>query len=80
MTETEILKKLDVIFREVFDDDELTLSMSTSAKDIDEWDSLNQIKIILACEREFTIRIRPRQVNELKDIGEMVAFIADRIN
>ena len=46
MTETEILKKLDVIFREVFDDDELTLSMSTSAKDIDEWDSLNQIKII----------------------------------
>ena len=51
----EILLSLTSIFRIVFDDKNIKLDKNTSADDIEEWDSLSQIKIILACEKNFLL-------------------------
>jgi acyl carrier protein len=72
-----VLEKLTHIFRDVFDDDSLALTRTTTAHDIEEWDSLNQIKLILACEKAFDLRLKPREINTLPDIGAMIDHIHD---
>ena len=71
MDDDQILAKLSKVFSDVFDE-ELNLSRSTTASDIEEWDSLNQIKIILACEKEFVVRLNARDINSLDNIGAMI--------
>ena len=71
----QILIKLQNIFRVIFDDDNIKLNSNTTAEDIEEWDSLNQIRIILACEKEFSVKLNVREVNNFADIGEMVAHL-----
>ncbi len=68
----EVLTKLTGVFRTVFDDDRIVLRPATTSDDIEEWDSLNQIKIILACEQAFGLKLKPRAVNSLRNVGEMV--------
>ena len=58
MERTEIFKKLDEIFNDVLDpDDEITLNENSCADDIDEWDSLSHIQLVVAIEKEFGIRV-----------------------
>ena len=71
----QILIKLQSIFRVIFDDDSIKLNSNTTAEDIEEWDSLNQIRIILACEKEFSVKLNPREINEFVNIGEMVEHL-----
>ena len=71
----QILIKLQSIFRVIFDDDSIKLNSNTTAEDIEEWDSLNQIRIILACEKEFSVNLNPREINEFVNIGEMVEHL-----
>ena len=72
-----ILKKLENIFHLIFDDEQIKLSYGTTALDIEEWDSLNQIKIILACEKEFLVKLNPREINNFSNIKEMVEHLND---
>jgi acyl carrier protein len=67
-----ILQALTVIFQEIFDDDDISLKRETTALDIEEWDSLNQIKIILACEKAFDVYLKPREISAMENIGDMV--------
>ena len=76
MTDDAIMEKLTEVFRDVFDDASLLLTRDTSARDIEEWDSLNQIRLLLACEKKFGIKLKPRDINSLADIGEMVDHLA----
>ena len=71
----QILIKLQNIFRIIFDDDSIKLNSNTTAEDIEEWDSLNQIRIILACEKEFLVKLNPREINDFVNIGEMVEHL-----
>ena len=71
----QILIKLQNIFRIIFDDDSIKLNSNTTAEDIEEWDSLNQIRIILACEKEFFVKLNPREINDFVNIGEMVEHL-----
>ena len=71
----QILIKLQNIFRVIFDDDSIKLHSNTTAEDIEEWDSLNQIRIILACEKEFSVKLNPREINDFVNIGEMVEHL-----
>ena len=48
-----------------------------TAEDIEEWDSLNQIKIILACEKEFSVKLNVREINNFANIGEMVTHLSN---
>ena len=66
------LATLTEVFREVFDEEGLVPTLETTADDIEEWDSLNQIKLIISCEKAFDIRLKPREINGLQNVGEMV--------
>ncbi|MCI7402051.1 MAG: phosphopantetheine-binding protein [Christensenella sp.] len=78
MTREEILNKLNNIFNQVFDR-EITLLESTSAKDINGWDSLTHITIISMVEEEFEISFTMKQVLEMQNIGDMISIIEEEI-
>jgi acyl carrier protein len=79
MTNDEILEKLQGVFRNIFDDDTIVLTGNTTANDIEEWDSLNQIKIILACEQVFMCKLNARKINTLENVGQMVDYVAGEL-
>lgn len=66
-----ILEKINQIFKKVFDDDQIIVNFSSSAMDIDEWDSLNNIQIIIAVEKEFKIRFQSSEIRGWNNVGEM---------
>jgi len=76
MEKEDILEVLTEVFQEVFDDDSLILNRETIADDIEEWDSLNQIKLIVESERAFNVRLKSRDINILENIGEMVDHLS----
>lgn len=78
MTHEEIMERLTEVFREVFDDDSINICDSTTANDIEEWDSLEHINLIEAVEKEFSMRFQMREVSGMKDVGEMADIIAAR--
>lgn len=71
----EIKERLQEIFRDVFDDEELEIRDDMSAKDIEDWDSLAQINLIIAIEKEFGVKFNLEEVSKLKNIGEMLVQI-----
>ena len=70
----DILKKLEVIFRDVFDDD-IVLTNETTANDIEDWDSLAQINLLVAIKKEFKINFNLEEVSKYKNVGDMVEAI-----
>lgn len=78
MTETEIFTRLNRVFRKVFDDPAITVTRKTTAKDIEDWDSLEHITLIGAVEREFRMRFTMKEVSSMKNVGEMADIIASR--
>ena len=66
-----ILDKIADIFKKIFDNESISITRLTSAKDIDEWDSLNNIQIIIAVEKEFQIRFRSSEIRGWNNVGEM---------
>lgn len=75
MKRTEIFEKLNGIFRDVFDDEELTVSEGTTAADVEGWDSLTHIMLLSAIEDEFGVKFDMKAVQELKDVGAMADLI-----
>ena len=63
------------IFRLIFDDNELSITEETHAENIEEWDSLNQIKIILACEKKFKVKLKARDINNLENVGAFINLL-----
>lgn len=78
MTEQEIYDKLNEVFQDIFDDDSITVSASTTADDIEDWDSLEHIRLIAAVERRFGVRFKMGEVSSMKNVGEMVSIINER--
>ncbi len=78
MTKDEIYERLTAVFRDVFDDETLTIGDSTTADDIEDWDSIEHITLIGAVEDEFGIRFRMGEVSGMKNVGEMVRIIMER--
>jgi len=70
-----IFQKLNKIFREVFDDDNLVVKPQTSAADIPDWDSVNHIRLIVSIESEFRVRFAVNEIEELKDVGDLVKLL-----
>lgn len=72
MTREELFGKLQEIFRDIFDDETLEITDSTNASDIDEWDSLNHINLVVAIEKEMKIKFSFEELASLKNVGAMV--------
>lgn len=79
MQEQEVYAKLNEIFQDVFDDESIELTAQTSAADIEEWDSLAQISIVVAVQDEFGIKLNVGEATALHNVGEMVNLILSKI-
>ena len=79
MTHEEIMEIVRRIFREVFDDDTLEVNDSTNSSDIEDWDSLEHISLIISMENEFNLKFDLKEVNKLANVGEMVDLIASKL-
>ena len=77
MTRPEIFEKLTEIFRDVFDDETITISETTTAADIEEWDSLTHITLLAAVEDEFDVKFSMKAVQGLKNVGELADLVAE---
>lgn len=77
MTREEAYERLTNVFRDVFDDDEIVLQDSTTAADIEDWDSFEHINLVVAVEDEFSFKIPMGKVVTMKDVGEMVDLILE---
>ena len=71
----EVMGLLNPIFRDVFDDDELVIEGNTTAKDIDGWDSLTHIRLVISIEKAFDLRFTAAEISALENVGEMVELI-----
>lgn len=79
MTERDIYDALHAIFRDVFDDPELTIGPETTAADIPEWDSFNHVNLIVATEIRFGIKFRTAEIGALGNVGDFVALIQEKL-
>ncbi|MBR5407714.1 MAG: acyl carrier protein [Lachnospiraceae bacterium] len=80
MTRKEIMDKVNEIFRDVFDDDSLVIVDSTNSDDIEDWDSLEHISLIISMEKEFDLKFDIKEVNKLENVGQMVDMIKDKLD
>jgi len=71
MTRTEMMESISKLIRDIFDDESILISEQSSAKDIDDWDSLNNIKIVIAVEKKFKIRFKAAEIRTWNNVGEM---------
>jgi acyl carrier protein len=69
------MDRLQAVFRDVFNDDALVLRPEMSAADIPGWDSLSNVLLIIAIETTFRIRLKPREINALSNVGDMMALV-----
>jgi acyl carrier protein len=73
----DIQKRLNDVFREVFEDNEIEIHDKMTAADIEEWDSLMHIVLVIAAEKVFGVKLNAAEVGKLKNVGEMIdAFIS----
>ncbi|MCX6210736.1 MAG: acyl carrier protein [Bacteroidetes bacterium] len=80
MSKEEVIKKVNEIFIDVLENDSIIINDETTANDIEEWDSLNHIMLVVEIEKQFGIRFSANEVQGFKNVGEMCAAIALKIN
>ena len=76
MEKKEILHRVEEVFRDVLDNEEIILAEITTANDIDEWDSLTHVELVRAVEKAFGIRFTSAEILSWKNVGEMVESVA----
>lgn len=79
MTRKEIFEKLEEVFHDIFDDESIVLKDTTTVEDIEDWDSLEHINLIVAVEKCFGIKFTMGEVTGMKNVGEMAGIIEERI-
>lgn len=67
--------KIQEIFRDIFDDEELVIQDSTNSSDIEDWDSLNHINLVVAIENDLNIKFDLEELSNLKNVGAMIDLI-----
>lgn len=79
MSREEVFETLNEVFRDVFDDESITVNDDTTADDIEDWDSLEHINLMAAVESEFGIKFSMGQIMTMKNVGEMADIILQKI-
>jgi acyl carrier protein len=79
MNHDDILAQLTDILRNVLDKDDITLTRATTANEIDGWDSLAQVRIVLAAEKKFGLRFNTSEMGPLPNVGALVDLIARKL-
>ncbi len=79
MSKDEIKIKLQDVMRDVFDDGEIVIEDGTTADDIDAWDSLTHVQLIVAVEKAFGLKFSTVEVMKLKNVGEFILLIEKKL-
>lgn len=78
MERSEIVSQINEIFIDTLDNEEIVISESTTANDIDEWDSLTHIQLVVAIEKHFKIRFTSKEIQSWNDVSEMLNCIQEK--
>jgi len=79
MTREDVFQELNEVFQDVFDDETISVNDSTTSKDIEDWDSLEHINLVVSIEKRFKMKFTMGEITEMKNVGEMVNIILDRM-
>ena len=74
-----IINQLNEVFQNVFEDDDLVIDRHLTAKDVQDWDSLMHVTLVLAVEKEFSIRLLSSEVTNLKTVGDFIDLIEAKL-
>ena len=80
MEKTDVLNQFEEIFKDILDIETAELKPETVASDIEEWDSLSHVQLIVAIERHFKIRFNSSEIRSWKNVGEMVDSVLEKLN
>jgi acyl carrier protein len=80
MNKTEILQQVETIFKDILDENSITLTEATTANDVEGWDSLTHIQLIVTIEKHFKIKFSSKEILSWKNVGEMVDAIHLKIS
>lgn len=76
MDKNEILEKLNEIFQDVMDNEDIQVSETTTMDDVDEWDSLSHIQLCIAIKREFGYKASALEMQQWKSIGAIISTLS----
>ena len=79
MERNAMLKEINNIFIDVLDNEDIVLDESTQATDVEDWDSLNHIQLVVAVEKHFKIRFTSKEIQSWKNVGEMMNCIHEKV-
>lgn len=79
MNKAEVLKSLNEVFIDILDNDDIVLSENSTANDVEEWDSLTHIQLVVAIEKRFKIRFDSAEIQKWKNIGELCDSIIAKL-
>ncbi len=79
MSREEAYKKLNEVFQNIFDDEDIMVDDATTADDIEDWDSLEHINLVVAIEKKFRVKFDMDEVSKMKNVGEMMDIILQRV-
>jgi len=80
MERNEVLKQVNDIFIDVLEKEDIVLTDQTTANDIEEWDSLAHIHLVVAIERKFKIRFASKEIQSWDNVGELIDCICSKVN
>ena len=79
MTDEKLYSEITTIFQRIIGDDSIKLAATTTAQDVEGWDSMNHIFIVVEIEKHFGVKFHAAEMEELKDIGELVLLLKKRM-
>ena len=77
--DSQIYSRLTEIFQDVFDQESISITPELSAKDVDGWDSLTHIRLMITVEKAFKIKLSAPEIGKLENVGDLVKLIKARI-
>jgi len=80
MDETNVRSRLGEIFRDIFDDETIQIHDAMTARDLEDWDSLTHVNLIVATEKAFDISFTTKEVQSLRNVGEFVQMILRKVS
>ena len=79
MTDLQIDDALNAVFRQVLEDDSIALTPTTTAEDVEGWDSMNHIFIVVELEKRFGVKFQAAEMEELKNVGELATLVRQKL-
>jgi acyl carrier protein len=75
MSDEALLHQLNEVFRSVFDDPALTISPTTTAKDVPGWDSIMHITLVIEVESRFNVKFQMAEIEKLRNVGDLITML-----